>query len=84
MEYQGYSTKQISDAITTLQLEAQTFDEVSQSFTAKGVDTCTYGEFITVSITVEGDVDIPSFLFVDQVQETLALEVEKTSRCWRA
>ena len=49
-----------------------------------GQETCTYGDFITVSLSMDWAISIPSQLFFKGFARSDSLTMEHTSKCWRS
>ena len=90
MEYMGYPLASadevdITTTLTTLTLEAQEFNGTTFTPVSPASETCTYGQFITVTMTVDARVNIPSFLFFNEfIRNSIPLTVSNNARCWRS
>lgn len=84
----NYDTTTISDAVATISLE-------SKSVNAAGVisdpdldnvqqQSCSYGEFISVTMQVPWETNIPVVLFFNGFNGAGTFTISATARCWRA
>lgn len=49
-----------------------------------GQEVCSYGDFITVKISMDWDVSVPTQLFFEGFARAGTLTMEHTSKCWRS
>ncbi|MEM8856980.1 MAG: TadE/TadG family type IV pilus assembly protein [Chloroflexota bacterium] len=88
MTSMSYDAATISAAVSTLVLDTKTFTggPISDPDLVSGtaIDECNYGEFITVTMQVPWNTNIPIALFFNGFNGAGTFVISGTARCWRA
>ncbi len=78
-------------AVTAFEVQAQALQPVAGSSPPEselvylpGQEECSYGEFITVRLSMDWNVSVPTQLFFDGFARAGTLTMEHTSKCWRS
>ncbi|MEM9775470.1 MAG: TadE family protein [Chloroflexota bacterium] len=85
----SYDSGTISDALDKLVMETKTLDPDDPVLTdptlpGSAIDECNYGEFITVTMQVPWQTNIPVALFFNGFNGAGTFTISATARCWRA